>query len=41
MKTEALLRTYGRFIEDLGGRYITAEDVGTTLADMDVIRRDP
>ncbi len=40
VKTEALLRTYGRFIEDLGGRYITAEDVGTTLADMDVIRRE-
>jgi glutamate dehydrogenase/leucine dehydrogenase len=40
VKTEALLRTYGRFIEDLGGRYITAEDVGTTQADMDLIRRE-
>jgi valine dehydrogenase (NAD+) len=40
VKTEALLHTYGRFIEDLGGRYITAEDVGTTLADIDVIRRE-
>ena len=36
-KTEALLRAYGRFIDTLGGRYITAEDVGTTQADMDVI----
>jgi glutamate dehydrogenase/leucine dehydrogenase len=40
VKTEALLRAYGRFIEDLGGRYITAEDVGTTLADIDLIRRE-
>jgi valine dehydrogenase (NAD+) len=40
VKTQALLHTYGRFIEDLGGRYITAEDVGTTLADIDVIRRE-
>ncbi len=39
-KTEALLRTYARFVESLGGRYITAEDVGTTQADMDMIRRE-
>ena len=36
-KTEALLRAYGRFLDGLGGRYITAEDVGTTQADMDII----
>ncbi|MDQ1415461.1 MAG: valine dehydrogenase [Acidimicrobiaceae bacterium] len=36
-KSEALLRAYGRFIETLSGRYITAEDVGTTQPDMDVI----
>ncbi|MDQ6615865.1 MAG: leucine dehydrogenase [Actinomycetota bacterium] len=36
-KSEALLRSYGRFIDSLSGRYITAEDVGTTEADMDVI----
>jgi leucine dehydrogenase len=36
-KTEALLRAYGRFINTLSGRYITAEDVGTTQPDMDVI----
>ena len=40
MKSEALLRAYGRFVESLGGRYITACDVGTTVADMDVIARE-
>jgi glutamate dehydrogenase/leucine dehydrogenase len=40
VKTEALLRAYARFLEGLGGRYITAEDVGTTQADMDMIRRE-
>ena len=39
-KTEGLLRAYARFLDGLGGRYITAEDVGTTQADMDVIRRE-
>lgn len=39
-KTEALLRAYARFVDSLGGRYITAEDVGTTQADMDMIRRE-
>lgn len=39
-KSEALLRAYGRFVDSLGGRYITAEDVGTTQADMDLIRRE-
>jgi leucine dehydrogenase len=39
-KTEELLRAYGRFVETLGGRYITAEDVGTALDDMDVVRRE-
>ena len=33
---EALLRTHGRFVDTLKGRYITAEDVGTTPADMDL-----
>lgn len=40
VKSEELLRAYGRFIETLGGRYITAEDVGTALEDMDVVRRE-
>ena len=36
-KSEALLRAMGRFIDQLGGEYITGEDVGTTLDDMEVI----
>jgi leucine dehydrogenase len=35
---EALLRAHGRFIETLKGRYITAEDVGTSPADMEIMR---
>jgi len=34
----ALFRAFGRFIEDLGGHYITAEDSGTALEDMEVVR---
>ena len=40
IKSEELLRAYGRFVETLGGRYITAEDVGTFLEDMDIVRRE-
>jgi leucine dehydrogenase len=40
LKTEELLRVYARFIESLGGRYVTAEDVGTSTADMDMMRRE-
>ncbi|MEV0155358.1 Glu/Leu/Phe/Val dehydrogenase dimerization domain-containing protein [Micromonospora sp. NPDC050686] len=40
LKSEALLRAYGRFVESLGGRYYTACDVGTYVADMDVIARE-
>ena len=36
-KSEALFRAFGRFVESLNGRYITAEDVGTTVTDMDYI----
>jgi len=36
-KSEALFRAFGRYIQGLNGRYITAEDVGTTVADMDTI----
>ena len=39
-KTEALFRTYGRFIEGLAGRYITAEDVGTTEREMEWVRME-
>jgi valine dehydrogenase (NAD+) len=39
-KSEALLRAYGRFVASLGGRYVTACDVGTYVADMDVVARE-
>jgi valine dehydrogenase (NAD+) len=39
-KSEALLRAYGRFVESLGGRYVTACDVGTYVADMDIIAKE-
>ncbi len=35
---EALFRAHGRFVETLNGRYITAEDIGTTPADMEYIK---
>ncbi|MGH9247138.1 MAG: Glu/Leu/Phe/Val family dehydrogenase [Acidimicrobiales bacterium] len=38
LRTDDLIRGYGRFVDRLGGRYLTAEDVGTTTADMDLIR---
>jgi leucine dehydrogenase len=34
----ALFRAFGHFIDDLGGHYITAEDSGTGLEDMEIIR---
>ena len=40
LKSEALLRAYGRFVESLSGRYITACDVGTFSEDMDIIARE-
>lgn len=36
----ALLLAYGRFVASLGGRYVTACDVGTYVADMDVVARE-
>jgi valine dehydrogenase (NAD+) len=39
-KSEALLRAYGRFVQSLRGRYLTACDVGTYSEDMDVIARE-
>jgi leucine dehydrogenase len=36
-KSEALFRLFGRFVESLNGRYITAEDVGTSVHDMEYI----
>lgn len=40
LKTEPLLRAYGRMVQSLGGRYYTACDVGTFSADMDIIARE-
>jgi valine dehydrogenase (NAD+) len=40
VKSEALLRAYGRFVESLHGRYYTACDVGTYVPDMDVVARE-
>ncbi len=39
-KTEALLRAFGRYVESLNGLYITAEDVGTDIDDMEVIQHE-
>lgn len=36
-KSELLFRTYGRFINSLNGRYITAEDMGTDVNDMEYV----
>jgi valine dehydrogenase (NAD+) len=36
-KTTELLHAYGRAVQSLGGRYVTAADVGTYVADMDVV----
>jgi leucine dehydrogenase len=40
VRTDDLIRAYGRFVHGLAGRYLTAEDVGTTQADMDLIRQE-
>ncbi len=39
-KTEALMRAMGRFIDQLGGEYMTGEDVGTTLDDMQLLHSE-
>ncbi|MCF8435618.1 MAG: leucine dehydrogenase [Ignavibacteriales bacterium] len=39
-KSEFLFRTFGKFIDGLGGRYITAEDVGTDVRDMEFVRME-
>lgn len=40
IKNEALFRAFGRHVESLGGRYITAEDMNTNVEDMTWIRRE-
>ena len=39
-KTEALMRAYGRFVDTLGGRYLTTTDVGTTGRDLEYVRQE-
>jgi leucine dehydrogenase len=38
-KTPQRMAAFGRFVDSLGGRYVTAEDVGTTTADMEQVAR--
>lgn len=38
-KTEAMLAAFGRAVDSLGGRYVTAEDVGISTADMVAVAR--
>ncbi len=40
VKSEGLFRAFGRFVQSLGGRYITAEDMNTNVEDMNFIRRE-
>lgn len=40
MKSEALMRKFGRFVENLNGKYITAEDVGISTKDMEYIKME-
>ncbi len=39
-KSEFLLRSFGKFVQSLGGKYITAEDVGMSVHDMEYIRME-
>ena len=39
-KSESFFRTYGKFVDTLGGRYITAEDVNTNVQDMEWVRME-
>src|SRR4029078_5319298 len=38
-KTPAVFEAFARFVETIGGRYITAEDVGTTATDMESVAK--
>ena len=39
-KSEVLLRSFGKFVDSLNGKYITAEDVGMSVHDMEYIRME-
>lgn len=40
IKSEALLRRFGKFVDSLGGKYITAEDVAMSSRDMEIIKME-
>ncbi len=40
MNREMIFRAHGRFVDSLGGRYVTAEDVGTSVEDMDFVHME-
>ncbi len=40
MKSEPLFRAMGRFIDSLGGRYITAEDMNIGIPDLEIVRKE-
>ena len=39
-KTEALMRKFGEYVDSLGGKYITAEDVGMSTKDMEFVKME-
>jgi len=39
-KSAAMFESFGRFVAGLGGRYIVAEDVGTSVADLQIVHRE-
>ena len=39
-KTDAMMRSFGQFVESQSGKYITAEDVGMTTHDMEIIHKE-
>ena len=39
-RREMIFRAHGRFVDSLGGRYVTAEDVGTSTTDMDFVHME-
>lgn len=40
LKSEALFRAFGRFVNSISGRYVTAEDVGTSPADIAIVHKE-
>lgn len=40
LKSEALFRAFGKFVHSISGRYVTAEDVGTSPADIAIVHKE-